>query len=154
MAIPPPAGHVHAFEVGVVGYSVHRFGCRQALNFLARHAVVNRHLRRSSGADKEPVPDRVERHVSGAVTPGGPTLDEFSFSRVKLIDQVGAGVTDKQDSVVVQRNLREMTGTLRRRGSPRDKLVISRAGLRLQDTKAAIRIEARIFAAVAEVDEV
>src|SRR5712671_4135118 len=47
-----------------------------------------------------------------------------------------------------------MTGTGRRGDHIRDKLVISRATLRLQDTNAFIRIETCILAAVAEIDEI
>src|SRR3979409_4778 len=100
------------------------------------------------------MPDAVERHISGAVAPRGPTLDEFALSRVELIDQVGPGVADKQDSVVVHRHLGEMTRTRRRRDHARDRLVVSGAGLRLQDTDAAISIESCILTAVAEIDEV
>jgi hypothetical protein len=46
-----------------------------------------------------------------------------------------------------------MTGTGRWSDHVSDKLVVSRAGLWLQDPHASIRIESCILAAVAEVDE-
>src|ERR1700723_2625384 len=50
--VPTPSGHVDAPEDGVVMHAVHRFRTRQPLNFLARQAVVHRHFRRNSRADK------------------------------------------------------------------------------------------------------
>src|SRR5260370_34656879 len=96
----------------------------------------------------------VERHVSSAVPPGRPTLNEFALPGVELIDHVRAGVTNKKDTVIVHRDLGEMTGTRRRGYHVRNKLVVSRAGLRLQDSHSFIRIESCILAAVAEVNEV
>src|ERR1700722_4215818 len=100
------------------------------------------------------MPASIERHVSGAVTPSGPTLDEFALDRIELIDSVRAGITDKEYSVIVHRDVSEMTGTWRRRNHVRDKLVVPRAGLRPQDTHAFICVESRILPAIAEVDEI
>src|ERR1700721_3049689 len=83
-AVPTAPGYVNTFELGVVIYAVHRFGGRKALNFLARHAVVHSHLRRSPRADEEPMVGSIEHHVAGAVTLGRPTLDELALPRVKL----------------------------------------------------------------------
>src|SRR5258708_24496763 len=96
----------------------------------------------------------IERHVSGAITPRRPTLNEFALAGVELVDQVRAGITNEKDAVIVHRHLGEMTGTGRRSDHVRDKLVVSGATLRLQDTHAFIRIESCILAAVAEVNEV
>src|ERR1700688_387981 len=100
------------------------------------------------------MPGPIERHVSGAVTPSGPTLEEFALNRIELIDSGRAGITDKKYSVIVHRDFSEMTGTWRRRNHVRDKLVVARAGLRPQDTHAFICIESRILPAIAEVDEI
>src|ERR1700687_6093508 len=77
----------------------------------------------------------VERNVSGPITPRGPTLNEFALSGVELVDQVRAGITYKKDAIIVDRDLGEMAGTWRRSDHVRDKLVVSRATLRLQDTQ-------------------
>src|SRR5260221_10665631 len=50
--VPTSAGHVDALEVGVVIHAIHCFWPGQALNLLARQAVVDGHLRRSPRADK------------------------------------------------------------------------------------------------------
>src|SRR5258706_5635935 len=100
------------------------------------------------------MPDPVERQVSGTVTPSGPTLDEFALPAVELVDSVRSGVTGKKNSVVVHRDLCEMTGAGRWCDHVCHKLVVSRASLRLQDTHAFVRIEPCILATVPEVDEV
>src|SRR5882724_3671045 len=96
----------------------------------------------------------VERHVSGPIAPRGPTLNEFALAGVELVDQVRAGITNKKDAVIVERDLGQMAGTWRRSDHVCDKLVVSRATLRLQDTDPFIRIESRVLAAIAEVNEV
>src|SRR5713226_8935424 len=107
-------------------------GCR------TRSSLAESWCRQISGAGSGRAPGL--RHVA----PSGPTLDEFPLPGVELIDQVRAGVTNKRDTVIVHRDLGEMTGTGRRGDHVRDKLVVSRATLRLHNTHAFIRTESCI----------
>src|SRR5258708_3974325 len=50
--VPTPTRYIDALELWVVMHAIHGFRPREILNFLARQAVVNGHLRRSPCADE------------------------------------------------------------------------------------------------------